>query len=676
MHEHISSPFESDILDDYFNEPLIHVDSRSSVGELENAVFRLKHMVLASTNEPEEKRQRLLDRLIELRRILHTVKDSTGTHYEPNECLSDGSESHIPTAQTDTRSPLVRCVRTASQHSLPIHVHSPESRQLKSSICSTGGHDFKLISAFRYLGQSCEYCRSVIRDPSRRILVCMQCPVICHSQHCLRGLTRRCPCSLYSSDLYANLKPPSQPAPHAGHQSGLLRSTNFRHLEVRRLCYVGANLTDQCWSCFECHMPLQPAPNNTVTAERPLTGLFISKTDSVMENTASLLMRQAVRAESNPDEMLKWVSPQLQTQVNSLWNQTDQILSVHPKISVPTDKTGPHLQWAYADAQTDLGPIQTWADAVVLEAINHIPRVPNKISQRAALSACHFRTPFLLNGEIVRPPASPEPGSDCLTNGPQEQSSDQARLCYYTGQFYCARCHWGDSHPIPACIFTLGDYRPKPVCRSALLWLQYTWSRHLFRVPDPWYQYEPQAQTVAALRIRIFRFKPYLDICDRARSVWSELNSHDPYWVLEQPYTFTMKLVDSVINGTFASKLERCLRFLDEHVRSCPKCESCVPPQCSVCEKGPIRPYDPLISFCSECHRPCHRSCLACPLPVSINDIPSAVPAHSTDADDIDDVLKPAGASVRSSDFNTTNLLELLYPAMRTICLSCGCSEK
>lgn len=318
--------------------------------------------------------------------------------------------------------------------------------------------------AFRFLGQLCECCGCAIRDPSRRILVCTQCRVVCHPQPCLRGLTRRCPRSLNSSDLYVNLKPPPcQPESDADHGSDSLRPARFHHLEVRRLCYVGSNLTDQCWSCFECQKPLQPAPNSTVTAEPALTGPFLSKTNSVIESTADLLMRQAAQTESNPDVVLKWVTPQLQTQVNSLWNETTQILSLHPKITVPTDKTSPHLQWAYADAQTDLGPIQTWADAIVLESVHRTPRTTNKLSQRSASSGGHARAPLLINGEIIRPLAVSESGMDCLMDSAREQSLDSARLCYYTGHFYCAQCHWGDSHAIPACIFILGDYRPKPV---------------------------------------------------------------------------------------------------------------------------------------------------------------------------------------------------------------------
>ncbi|VDP79502.1 unnamed protein product [Echinostoma caproni] len=533
-------------------------------------------MVLASANETVERRQRLLDRLIELRRILHTLKDSNNSQQESSDGFSHGPPTSIPIPSTGSFTPLIRRVRTGSQHSLTVHGCSPErSRRSKRSASptrSTGGHEFKLTLAFRYLGQSCEYCRRVIRDPSRRILTCSQCPVVCHPQHCLRGLTRRCPCSLMSSDFYSSLKPlPSiQTKSHTGTDTANpMAPAQFRHLEVHCLCYLGANLTDQCWSCFECRKPLRPAPNSTVAAEPSMVSPFVQTTDCVMESTANLLMRQAASAETNPDAMLKWVTPQLRTQVDSLWDHTAQVLSHHPKFTVPTDDTGPHLQWAYADAQTDLGPIQTWADAVVLEAVHRVSRTDNSSSNPTSISANHLRAPLLLNGEVVKPQSQTDSGSVCPIGNTFEQL-DQARLCYYTGQFYCTQCHWGDSHLIPACLFTLGDYRPKPVCRSALLWLRYTWSRHLFRVPDSWYRYEPQAQVVAALRIRLFRCKPYVDSCDQARIVWTELNSHEPYWIFEQPYTFTMELASYVIDGTFAPKLKNYLRTFDEHVRSCP----------------------------------------------------------------------------------------------------------
>lgn len=39
-----------------------------------------------------------------------------------------------------------------------------------------------------------------------------------------------------------------------------------------------------------------------------------------------------------------------------------------------------------------------------------------------------------------------------------------AHLCYYSGEYFCSGCHWGDVWPIPASIFVLGISEVYPVC--------------------------------------------------------------------------------------------------------------------------------------------------------------------------------------------------------------------
>ena len=44
--------------------------------------------------------------------------------------------------------------------------------------------------------------------------------------------------------------------------------------------------------------------------------------------------------------------------------------------------------------------------------------------------------------------------------------SVQARLCYYTGNYYCPVCHWNDLRPIPGLVIQNWDFSEKRVCRS------------------------------------------------------------------------------------------------------------------------------------------------------------------------------------------------------------------
>src|SRR5699024_8533936 len=49
----------------------------------------------------------------------------------------------------------------------------------------------------------------------------------------------------------------------------------------------------------------------------------------------------------------------------------------------------------------------------------------------------------------------------------------KARLCDYTGLYFCENCHIGDTAQIPARIIHNWDFRPQPVCRAALQIISY-----------------------------------------------------------------------------------------------------------------------------------------------------------------------------------------------------------
>ncbi|ORC93319.1 uncharacterized protein TM35_000011960 [Trypanosoma theileri] len=55
-----------------------------------------------------------------------------------------------------------------------------------------------------------------------------------------------------------------------------------------------------------------------------------------------------------------------------------------------------------------------------------------------------------------------------------------ARFCYYTGMYYCTRCHTGKKSIIPARVLHSWDFEPKPVCNEALDFLELQRDRPLY----------------------------------------------------------------------------------------------------------------------------------------------------------------------------------------------------
>ncbi|VEL23397.1 unnamed protein product [Protopolystoma xenopodis] len=68
-------------------------------------------------------------------------------------------------------------------------------------------------------------------------------------------------------------------------------------------------------------------------------------------------------------------------------------------------------------------------------------------------------------------------------------------------------------------------YSRSRVSRSALLWLDYAWSHHQFRVPESWYRHQPLARRVASLRLRLFRLKPYLLACHELVGIKTQIEA-------------------------------------------------------------------------------------------------------------------------------------------------------
>ena len=225
----------------------------------------------------------------------------------------------------------------------------------------------------------------------------------------------------------------------------------FKYLEVDNILFVGANLSRQCWVCAECQSAIAPAPNRTVLAEPSMLSYFVRKTNSVTEAGVNLLTLQATEDMPTEGPIVNIESPQLAAQVPSLSGYLSSVMSPNSAILETNHARNTHLKWALSNKKTELGPVQTWADACILEAFNKLHRATG--------------APWLelRDGELTFEQSKSDIDETSSKLQSASNSLDQARLCYYSGQYYCSKCHWGDSFQVPACVFVLMDARPKPV---------------------------------------------------------------------------------------------------------------------------------------------------------------------------------------------------------------------
>ncbi|CAH8570914.1 unnamed protein product [Schistosoma turkestanicum] len=619
-------------------------------------------MFLALSNESSDGKARLLDRLIELRRILQDVKEFSDTSTKPSWCSFGSAPSIFP-----NRSLLSRNLFQVSLPSLPRFISPEGSCSSINHTSLSGGHDFRRVSVVRYLGETCECCGHIIRRPAGKILCCRTCGVMCHFDGCLDSLTRRCPGALILPSTTTKhhlgcrrFRTESESGTHNKpklHPVGVTlldtrHRISFKHLEVSNLSFLAADLTLQSWTCAECLRPIYSTSSNSALSEHSNTYIPSKTTNKVLETGIGLLVGKAFEDILPKHNSMYHMMSQPNSRQFSLPTSLFKPISADPFVVESSQSTDNSNHYSVFPSRTTFEPIQTWYDARVMEAFR---KVGSRISS----------SPFIKtqNGHLKIEKQTSD--LNILENYAADTSCtmDAARLCYYSGYFYCSRCHWGDTYQIPSWMFVLGDYKPKPVCRTAYLWLNYAWSRHLFRVPLSWYYHEPLARQVFSIRTRIFRLQPYFSICSDAKSYTFDFEKCGLEWLLEQPYTFTMDLISQVLNGKLIVQLTNFLSKVDEHIEQCQVCETHIPRYCVVCNEGPTRPYHTKMAFCNQCKKSCHRSCLSVPLPVCLKDTPSHM-----------NILKAYGLS--ESDFNYSEAhdewIEVLYPSLCVLCKQCG----
>ncbi|CAH8663926.1 unnamed protein product [Heterobilharzia americana] len=646
--------FLESLSSDYFSVPFIHVNENSSVEELEDAILKCKHMFLALPKESSGRKERLLDRLIELRRILQDVKEFTDMSATSSRCSLESAPSSVPNLSL-----LSRNLSQVSLPSLSYRTMSPEGTC--PSLRHTpypGGHDFQMVSAIRYLARLCEFCGRTVRTPTSKVFYCRTCGIICHLDGCFNELTRRCPGASYLSSNTTRrrlgsrrLRTDSESGTHRNSSLSsattlpdLRHKISFKYLEVSNLPFISANLSLQSWICAECLKPINFTPSDTVSSEHLSTPNIGKTMNEFLETGIGVLIGKAFKDFVPKSNIADRMTPQLSSQQPSLSAYIMKLISPDSSVTESSLSNDPLRQYAISASKVTFEPIQTWYDACVMQALKKVDRqIPSSLFID------------IQNGQLKVEKRSTESG--LLENSSVESPSlpDPARLCYYSGRFYCSMCHWGDTFQIPACMFVMGDYTAKPVCRTAYLWLNYAWSRHLFCVPISWYYHEPLA-----------RLQPYFSVCSVARKFTLDIEKYGLEWFLEQPYTFTMDLISQVLNGKLLIQLTSLLSKVDEHVKQCQICETYVPSYCTVCNEGPVRPHYMKMTFCNRCNKTCHRSCLSIPLPIQLRDTTYYADIHQT-----------YELSESDSDWDRIQdeWVEVLYPCLCVLCKRCGSNQ-
>jgi len=189
----------------------------------------------------------------------------------------------------------------------------------------------------------------------------------------------------------------------------------------------------------------------------------------------------------------------------------------------------------------------------------------------------------------------------------------EARLCHYSGFYYCAACHWNDLRVIPGRIVKNWDFNEYPVARNSYRYLKSAEKRILVNIEkenDQLYSFVEELQQIRKLRDDILRMKVYLSCCSSATEKRLLLRLQDRQHFVESADGFTVQDLSDIYSGTLIDILAEIHADYAYHIKlDCLRCQA-KGFICGICNNGnELFPFDAFVSNCGKCGAVYHKEC-------------------------------------------------------------------
>lgn len=195
----------------------------------------------------------------------------------------------------------------------------------------------------------------------------------------------------------------------------------------------------------------------------------------------------------------------------------------------------------------------------------------------------------------------------------------KARVCAYTGEYYCSNCMDPNVFIIPARVIHNWDFKRYPVSKKSALFLlefqHHPWIDMKKLNPKIYNGVSDMAQ-LQELRIQLNFLRAYIFTC--REHVIEELQKR--VWPREYLYDhlhlYTISDLAQIPNGSLALQLEKVVSFAKTHVLECWLCSQ-KGFICEVCRDPKILyPFETSSTFrCDECSSVFHAKCLNVSIP-------------------------------------------------------------
>ena len=215
-----------------------------------------------------------------------------------------------------------------------------------------------------------------------------------------------------------------------------------------------------------------------------------------------------------------------------------------------------------------------------------------------------------------------EQNFQCLECEYEFKQFSEARLCDYTGGYYCHSCHWGTTSASPARIVHNWDFTPQPMSQAALQYLQLIGRKpliHLDKISPSLPAVIQEVAAVTKLRQQLLLMKKYLMVCRIAGEERLLTVLQDRQHFVDNSEMFSYQDLLDINSGVLQNYLETVFNQFKSHIITCMLCmaKSFV---CEICvghEKECLFPFDDGVDVCQDCeavyHRDCFRSVTTCP---------------------------------------------------------------
>ncbi|XP_015254453.1 PREDICTED: pleckstrin homology domain-containing family M member 3 [Cyprinodon variegatus] len=200
-------------------------------------------------------------------------------------------------------------------------------------------------------------------------------------------------------------------------------------------------------------------------------------------------------------------------------------------------------------------------------------------------------------------------------------SRGKAKVCCYSGWYYCQSCHQDNSFLIPARLLHNWDTSKHKVSKQAKEFLEFVYEEPLLDIQqlNPClYEHCEALSTVLRLRQQLQSLRAYLFSCRATIAEDLRRRIFPREYLLQHIHLYSLADLQQVIDGKLAPFLSKVIKFASSHVLSCSLCRE-KGFICELCQNGQvIYPFQENVARrCDGCgavfHAECRQKAQPCP---------------------------------------------------------------